>query len=195
LEVVEMTTEYSISVENWTDEKWEMTGREIMYSILSDRNTRQYKELKRQYGDGYDIDTIISEKADEHCPVMLYAYPLYSRPTDEQIVKICEETACTVVEDTETGDFFIALCGGGMDLSQDVAHAYVLAGERVPPALAMNVSTQYTSTCMGRTWRKVMRECRRSLLISVWHYKEHAKKITDAMRAQRQIDKRARCTC
>lgn len=177
-----MTSEYSISVENWQDEKWEMTGREVMYSVLSDESTRQHKELKKEYGDDYDVD----EKADENYPMMNYAYPLYKRPSDGQILKICEETNCTVVEDTGTGDFFLALTGGGMNLSQDIAMAYIIAGEPIPPALAMSVATQHGLSQYGKEWRKVMRECRKSLLNHAWHYRNRAKQITEALRKHRK---------
>lgn len=54
---------------------------------------------------------------------------------------------CTVLEqlggDGEgTGEFFLALCDGGMDLSQDVALAYLLARQSIPDVLAVHVSTQ-----------------------------------------------------
>ncbi len=72
---------------------------------------------------------------------MLYVYALDGEPSEDEIASVCDRTACTVLERRDrdgegTGEYFLALCGGGMDLSQDVALAYVLAGERIPDALA-----------------------------------------------------------
>ena len=77
----------------------------------------------------------LNDVESEHEPMMLYVYPLDREPTDEEIAALCEQTACNVFErryrDGEgTGEFFLALCGGGMDQSQDVALAYVLARSR-----------------------------------------------------------------
>ncbi len=182
-----MTTEYSISVDDWRDERWAMTGREIMYSLLSEDGTAQNKEIQQDAKDiGCDADTLICGRADENCPMMNYAYPLNGRPSDEQIIEICEETNCTVVEDTKTGDFFLALSGGGMDLSQDVAMAYIIAENHVPPALALNVSTQEGLSTNGKAWLKVMRYCRKSLLGWARGYRNQVKQISEATKEYRK---------
>ena len=182
-----MTTEYSISVDDWQGERWAMTGREVMYSLLGEEGTRQNKEIQQEAKDiGCDMDTLICERADENYPVMLYAYPLNGRPSDEQIIKICEETNCTVVEDTRTGGFFLALTGGGMDLSQDVAMAYIIAENYIPPALALNVSTQEGLSTHGKAWLKVMRYCRESLLGWARGYRKQAKQISEATKEYRK---------
>jgi hypothetical protein len=122
--------------------------------------------------------------------MMLYVYPLDGEPTEEQIAAVCAGTACTVLErlDCErdpTGEFFLALCGGGMDLSQDVALAYVLVGERIPAALAEEVSTQSGLSKSGGEWRRVMRECRRSMRIAAHNYRYRIRRITDALHDER----------
>ncbi len=42
----------------------------------------------------------------------------------------------------DTEEYFLALTGGGMDLSQDIALAYIIAQGWIPTALAYEVSTQ-----------------------------------------------------
>jgi len=178
-----MTTEYSISVDDWADEKWAMTGRDVMLSVLEDKNTKQHKELKQEAKScGCSVETLIYERADEQVPMMLYAYPLDSCPSDEKIVRICEETNCTVVEDNQTGGFFLALTGGGMDLSQDIAMAYIIAQGHIPAALAANVSTQEGLSQYGKNWLKVMRYCKNSLLDNAMYYKNCAKTISEAVK-------------
>ena len=139
-----MTTEYSISVDDWNEERWEMTGRDLMLSKMQEKGTRQNKEAKRRAKEcGCKLDNVIYEFADEHVPMMLYAYPLTIEPYDEAIIELCERTSCTVVKDNVTDDYFLALCGGGMDLSQDVALAYIIAQRWLPASLLVNVSSQY----------------------------------------------------
>lgn len=181
-----MGTEYSIST-NWEDDKWEFTGRDLIESAMREGGTPQHKEAKENAeGCGCSLESYISDKANENLPMMNYAYPLNSRPSDEQIIEICEETNCTVVEDTRTGDFFLALSGGGMDLSQDVAMAYIIAEKNVPPALALNVSTQEGLSTNGKAWLKVMRYCRESLLGWASGYRRQAKQISEATKEYRK---------
>lgn len=139
-----MTTEYSISVEDWTDEKWEMTGRDLMYSKMEEKGTPQHKELLKRAKDcGCKPYEIIDEVADEHIPMMNYAYPLEIVPEEDKIIEVCERTCCSVVQDNNTGTYFLALCGGGMDLSQDVALAYTIVQKWLPISLLQNINTQY----------------------------------------------------
>jgi hypothetical protein len=75
-------------------------------------------------------------------PMMNYGYPLSFLPDDQKILKVVKDTCLTVMENQDTGDSFLVLCGGGMDLSQSIANAYLLAGERIPDELAFEVCTQ-----------------------------------------------------
>ena len=79
-------------------------------------------------------------------PMMNYLYPLehtgmvdeegYDEESKERNkqtrIKIASETNCVVVEKTETGEWFLALTGGGMDLSPSIAYAYYLAQKWLP---------------------------------------------------------------
>lgn len=141
--------EYSIRA-NWQEEnKWNFTGREVML------------EKKGEYSE--DNQDGLSE--DSEFPMMNYAYPLWGRPSDEEIVAVCEQTNCTVVEDDESGEFYLALTGGGMDLSQDIALAYVLCDTRIPAALAFEVSKQYGLSKSGKNWYLVAEKVMASLSV------------------------------
>ena len=169
-----MTTAYSITVNDWRDEKWRFIGRELAERIKG--------EWSNQNADG------ISE--DDYYPMMNYAYPLYDCPSEESIMKIQDKTSLTVVGDTETGDFFLALCGGGMDLSQDIAMAYILAGERVPYELALEVSRQPNLSQHGKDFRKVMEECKRSMSDASEGAKGVIISIDKAIKESLEIDKK-----
>ena len=67
-------------------------------------------------------------EADDHIPIYNYAYPLGINALDEEkIIKICSETNCTVVCNQDEDALYLALCGCGMDLTQDIALAYMIA--------------------------------------------------------------------
>ena len=65
---------------------------------------------------------------DDYLPMYNFAYPLgLSSLDDETIIKVCQETSCTVVYNTDEDALYLALCGCGMDMSQDIALAYMIA--------------------------------------------------------------------
>ena len=151
-----MTTEYSINVDDWNIEEWEMTGRHLMYSRMAEKGTPQNREAKKRAKDcGCELEDVIDEFAYEHIPMMLYAYPLQIEPDEERIVEVCERTCCTVVQNNKTGDYFLALCGGGMDLSQDIALAYNIAQTWLPMGLLGEVSTQYGLSKSGEDFEQI----------------------------------------
>ena len=67
-------------------------------------------------------------EGDDYIPIYNYAYPLGLSSLDEnKIIRICTETSCTVVHNTEEDSLYLALCGCGMDMSQSIALAYMIA--------------------------------------------------------------------
>jgi hypothetical protein len=69
---------------------------------------------------------------------MNYAYLLTIEPSEEAIYKVVSETNLTVMYNTEENAYYLALCGGGMDLSQDIALAYFYAQRWIPYSLIKN---------------------------------------------------------
>jgi hypothetical protein len=101
---------------------------------------------------------------EDNCePMMNYGYPLYGVPDDDKILQVIQKTCLTVMENDETGECFLVLCGGGMNLSQSIAHAYLLAGQRIPDELVFEVSTQPCLSVGKNDYIQVMRECRKEL--------------------------------
>ena len=125
-------SEYAINVD-WTDDKWEFVGR-------------QFEEAKNE-----EIE------ADAFYPMMNYAYELRSEPSEEKIKEIHEKTNLTVVKDSEEEIFYLALTGGGMDLSQDIALAYIIAEGWLPVSLLRNVSTQKGLSISTSDFEKILK--------------------------------------
>lgn len=186
-----MTTNYSTTI-NWQEEytehpdRWVNRGRQAREAACThydDRNP-DTEDNNIRYSDCCD-ECDVSEDSEE--PMMNYAYPLRGEPNEEEILAVCKETCLTVMENTDTREFFLALCGGGMDLSQDIALAYVLAGERVPDSLAYNVCTQYGMSKSGERWLKAMSACQGSLEDTMSVYGEHLKTIRKAITTGKAI--------
>jgi len=183
-----MTTEYSISVNDWRNEKWNHVGVHLMREYyLEDKET--IEECK---DNNWDIEDMAWEKADESYPMMLYAYPLNFEPDDDKIIEVCTKTNCTVVEDTETGDYFLALSGGGMDLSQDIALAYLIMEGRIPTALAINVCTQPCLSVRDKDWLKIMRAIKKQLQWEADYYKRHKRKINQEIKRFQETERERR---
>ena len=153
-------SEYSIHVD-WSEEyeDWNMIGRSLMLEAILEEGTEQNKQFLEEYGylkeEGKDPYDYADEAADSHIPIMNYAYPLEITPGDEAIIEVCERTACTVVEKESTGEYFLALCGGGMDLSQDIALAYNIAQKWLPTSLLQSVCSQYGLSKSGKEFKQI----------------------------------------
>ena len=154
-----MTTEYSVSVDDWNDSKWDHTGVSIMRDYYENNRVAR-KEAKDL---DISIESYADEKAAESYPMMLYAYPLFSEPSDEQIRKVCLKTCCTVVLDNETDTYYLALCGGGMDLSQSVALAYLMTDGFIPRSLVHEVCRQPCMSVGKSDYRKIVKEIKKQL--------------------------------
>ena len=70
--------------------------------------------------------------------------------TDEIRLKIALETACVLVQNNKTDDWFIALTGCGMDLGPDVAYSYVLAQKWLPLDLMEKLDVGWCKTQLSK---------------------------------------------
>ena len=99
-------------LEAFKGSEWEFLGRQVM-------------EEKKGY---WSEDNPEGLEGDDYVPIYNYAYPLNMNSLeDEKILRICKETNCTVVYNEEEDSLYLALCGCGMNLSQDIALAYMIA--------------------------------------------------------------------
>lgn len=85
----------------------------------------------------YDMPDAWREAAEEHCdgPMMNYWYPLDLDNETAAALAIVDLPLCVVTVNGQTG---LALTGGGMDLSWEVAYAHVLCGF-LPPVHFANL--------------------------------------------------------
>lgn len=79
---------------------------------------------------------LISERFEDYdAPVMSYRYPIHLERFDgsasEAAAKLDGLPLC-LIEDIEEGEFYLALTGGGMDLSAEICRAYIALGQRPP---------------------------------------------------------------
>ena len=164
---------YSINVD-WGDqyERWENCGRSLINAKCECDEGVNYS--------GYCEKCEISE--DDNEPMMNYAYPLETTPNDEDIIEVCEKTCCTVMYNIEEDCHYIALCGGGMDLSQDIALAYNILEKWIPLELALQVSTQDGLSKYGKNFRRVMRACKDSIKMDISNGKNRLKQINQSIK-------------
>lgn len=120
---------------NWSDnynsetgeEKYKNLGREVLVKSCKHDDKKGCNLVENS---GYCEKCDISE--DTAMPMMNFLYPVYKKYdgySDEKILKMVKNTNLTLVEDNESGDLFLTLCGGGMDLSQDIALAYYILAD------------------------------------------------------------------
>jgi hypothetical protein len=155
---------------DWHDEFRQHPDRWLNHGRRVAEESCQHKTQDKKTEDNRETSMLYSgwcEQCDFHedsCePMMNYSYPLYSLPDDEKILKIVKETCLTVMENDDTGKCFLVLCGGGMDLSQSIAYAYLLAGQRIPGELAFEVSLQRCLSVGEAAFSQVMRACKKEL--------------------------------
>ena len=163
---------------NWHDEfkadydKWSNLGRQAIESNCKHTTQATGKKTERDtnmHYSGWCEECGHSE--DSANPMMNYAYPLEITPKDELILEVLENTNLTVMENTETGEYFLVLTGGGMDLSQDIALAYIILEKWIPYELAINVSTQKGLSVGGKSWDRLKKGMQESLKL----YSDRAK--------------------
>jgi hypothetical protein len=170
-----MATEYSINVD-WQEEfeEWENIGASTM---------REFYEAhpKEAEKDGHDVEngevTYLDEVIDDWQPMMNYAYPLACDPTrngNEAIIKVCRETCLTVMYRDSDETYYLALCGGGMDLSQSIAYAYLILESWIPLALLRAVCKQPELSVHGKNWLKMARRINLQLRMEIKSFRQDA---------------------
>ena len=145
---------YSIKID-WMEElkteKWLNNGR-----IAIEKNCTHHKENEEDTNmrySGYCDQCEVSENTAH--PMMNFIYPLEIEPSSDAILETVKKTNCTVMENTETGEHFLTLTGGGMDLSQDIALAYHICQNWIPFDLAVATATQKEFSLNKQDWQRM----------------------------------------
>lgn len=142
-------SEYAMDVDwsNYYEEDWTNEGRRVLEGSCT-HHTKDKDNTDVEYSN-YCEECEISE--DDCQPMMNYAYELETTPDDEDILKVVKNTCLTVME--KDGTYYLALCGGGMDLSQSIGLAYVLIENWIPKSLIGEISKQKGLSVGGKNWK------------------------------------------
>lgn len=193
-----MTSKYSIAI-NWYNElrnnfeNWENLGRTLIEENCKHKTQDQDKnkdnrETNMRYS-GWCEECGFSEDSAE--PMMNYGYPLAFAISNDKILKVVQKTNLTIMHKIDTDEYFLTLTGGGMDLSQDIALAYLIAIGRIPPALALEVSMQEGLSVSRKNYRKIMKEIKRTLRQESNNYKFRIKQINEIMHKKKEGESKA----
>jgi len=150
---------YAIDVDwsNYYDSGWENVGRDILRNSCShydadESNKKEEDNDNKTSNVDYQDYCEECEISEDSCePMMNYAYPLETVPSDEDILKVVKETCLTIME--KDGSYYLALCGGGMNLSQSIGLAYVLIENWIPKDLIGEISKQKGLSVSGENWK------------------------------------------
>lgn len=82
-------------------------------------------EYVRSSGDLYHL-------MDAYYPIMSYVHVLQYEPRDDDIADVAKNAPNVVVIKDGDGNYFLGLSGGGMDLSEELAYAYMVIDRDVP---------------------------------------------------------------
>jgi len=139
--------------------QWDFVGREYGYS-----------EKEKE------------ENGDAGFPMMNFAYPLpHFDGNEKTIKKIVQNTNCTIVLNREENTYYLALTGGGMDFSQDIAKAYILAQGYIHWAWLDDICIS-NPLSVGRFWfRKILTELKRQHLVVISRSQAKVKDINRKM--------------
>lgn len=153
---------FSISQDwsNYLEKGWENVGRSAMEVYYND-NPKEYAEyfgIDEKEAEEKAEKNEIELEADDFEPMMNYYYPLELDPTEEKIIEVCKRTNCTVMykEGENSEDIWaLALTGGGMNLSQDIALAYMICEKWIPKDLLFSVCTQPALSVSKEDWNEI----------------------------------------
>ena len=124
---------------DWSEidcDEWENSGRNALLSVLEDEENPRFKEIAKKL-DVLDEENKLKDYYEEQVnsysePMMSYGHILETSPSQENILKVVLETNCSVMYNNNEDIYYIVLCGGGMDLSQDIALSYVWLERWIP---------------------------------------------------------------
>jgi len=131
---------------------WDFTGADVLFEkLMDDLKNCPHQNGDREYCDECGIYP--HDAMDTAAPMMNYAYPLEtSTLSDEKVLEVVENTNCTVVFNLDEEEYYLALTGCGMDLSQDIALAYILTIGYVPYHVAIDVNPQKHLSVGPKYW-------------------------------------------
>lgn len=167
---------------------------------LGDREDVQHSEIAsdwpRRNPDDYDDDEEEDDGEEDpgiHCdgylsggvPMMNYRYPLPCRPSNlREAQEALIDLPLTIVEDTENDNWFLALTGGGMNLTWEICEAFMRLGYLPPTYYAADLP-EMAGRGESRRDRWIMAGCRAALRQHVKFLQRDLKRFDEKLRTMR----------
>lgn len=175
-------------------DKWINHGRYTLENSCNHKDTDKKSspdntETNIRYS-GYCEKCGIGE--DSAIPMINYLYPLELKNfSEDKILKVVKETNCTVLENTDSGEWFLCLCGGGMNLSQDIAYSYIILETWMPDDLLQSVAKQPLLSLGRKKYKILARQIIKQLKMRSEQYKQRAKEWKESLKSLREQEKKA----
>ncbi|MDD5599745.1 MAG: hypothetical protein PHV82_17505 [Victivallaceae bacterium] len=155
---------------DWSDENiyqyWDFVGAEIVYHKENLR-LQQCPHGNHNLEHCFECNCFPDERRNDNLPSMNFAYPLEFEPSEDIIYRVCNETNCTVVRQISSDYYFLALTGGGMNLSQDIALAYIIAEGCIQWEMLEDVYIGGPFSVSKEKYQLILTELRRQLKVSI----------------------------
>jgi hypothetical protein len=150
----------------FSKKEWEFVGRQVLLFIKGEWSEKNPGGVSED--DGY--------------PIYNYAYPLHrDHFNEETVLEICEVTNCTVVYSNQQDKYFLALTGCGMDMSQDIALAYLIADGCIDWDMLEDVYIAGPLSVSQENYLRLMRELDRQLGIEIGNLKSRHKEVQEKL--------------
>ncbi|MCK4983736.1 MAG: hypothetical protein KAS17_12475, partial [Victivallaceae bacterium] len=170
---------------NWSSEDayriWDFVGAELMYNKELEKLSHcSHGNKEKEYC--HTCECYPDDTHQDNKPVVNYVYPLFSKPDEEKIIKVCEETSCTVVYNSQDDNYYLALTGCGMNLSQDIALAYIIADGCIEWDFIENVCISGAFSVSKEDYQIILSELERQLTISIDNQTRKLKEVTEQLK-------------
>jgi len=162
---------------DWTkdtiNDEWDFIGARVMEQKAEDEKNSLFEQGLLNEAEEIYPDDIYSDNV----PMYNFAYPLNTAIDEDNIFQVCKNTACTVVYNNYSGSYFLALCGCGMDFSQSIALAYILAEGCIDWDFIDDVYIGCPMNVGKSDYTKILNELKRQLKISIDNKKDKLKRV------------------
>jgi hypothetical protein len=170
---------------DWSNENiyrsWDFIGVAIIYNRECQKLSQcPHGNANKEYC--HECNLYPEDKRQDNFPTMNYAYPLFSEPDEEKIARVCEETSCTVVYNLQDDNYYLALTGGGMDLSQSIALAYIIADGCIDWNMIGDIDISGAFSVSEKDYQTILKELERQLTISIDNYKAKLRKVIEQLK-------------
>lgn len=172
------------------DVDWSEEGIHDLFDLSCPKGDSDYHEKLRDKGEYCDS---CEDNSGYIAPMMNYIWKLdvnYNTFDSEKHVRLRKKVdewcgPIAVIEGTGgsfDGDCYLALCGGGMDLSPYLALAYAIYNTWIPQELLASLRMDYCKILLGSNTKKfkyLKRAVRASLKKDMYHAKAKLKEWTE----------------